>query len=272
MAIAYKLPPLDSVLLYRIYHQFLFISALISNTSISSISIDIPIQTINTSDTSTSSQYIQYLRIHLQHPLTFPPASLSTMSIPTTASSSSSLAASTPPTSPSSARPSSPPRSSPRQPPLSTTLASANRALLRAYNLALAYTPAGTPRYRKLSREATALAREIKQDQRQRSHQHRTAAAGAREERMGNFTGWQHRYPNFGKNDPPVMPPSAPTPSKKRDVEVASLDGVEGEVGEGGGKRVRKLSEKAREAAADVAVENGKQGGKVAAGKRRKTS
>lgn len=111
------------------------------------------------------------------------------------------------------------------------------------------------PQHQKLTREATALVREVEQDQRRSSHQRQRQAkpAGAREERTRNFNGWQQRYPGFGKNDPPIMPPAAPIAGKKRDVEAASLDEVEvgrGEVevegGEGGGKRVRRLTEKAR--------------------------
>jgi len=74
------------------------------------------------------------------------------------------------------------------------------------------------------------------------------------------------------------MPPAAPIAGKKRDVEAASLGEVEvgrGEVevegGEGGGKRVRRLTEKAREELADLEVEKGGKG-KKEVGKRRKSA
>lgn len=67
------------------------------------------------------------------------------------------------------------------------------------------------------------------------------------------------------------MPPAALIAGKKRDVEAASLDEVEVEGGEGGGKRVRRLTEKAREELADLEVEKGGKG-KKEVGKRRKSA
>ena len=96
-----------------------------------------------------------------------------------------------------------------------------------------------------------------------------------------SYAGWEHRYPNFGKNDPPVFAPTktktttttttttTAKANKKRGAEAAELDkgGVEGR--EGGGKRVRKMTEKAKEMAADLGVEKGeKKARKGAVGKK----
>ena len=141
-----------------------------------------------------------------------------------------------------------------------------NRALLRAYNLALAYTPTGTPQYRKLTSEAAQLAKKIEHEYDPPSPEIIEVVSGA-PERKHSFKGWEERYPNFGKHDPPVLPPAPEKPkaaTKKRDVEIAGLDEGNVEAGEKGGKRVRRMSEKAREKEMNER--------KVAAHKRRKTT
>jgi len=107
----------------------------------------------------------------------------------------------------------------------------------------------GSPQYRKLEREAAALVEEMKRHQRHIiGAGARAGQDGARERRTSFGHGWESRYPNFGENDPPVLAKMM-TEKKgmKRGVGAAELSEGNVQGGEGGGKRVRRMSEKARE-------------------------
>lgn len=80
---------------------------------------------------------------------------------------------------------------------------------------------------------------------------------------------WESRYPNFRGNDPPVFASIGTEKMErterkgmKRGVELAEVDEGDVEGGKGGGKRTRRMSEKAREGTAGVGTDKGGEGKK----------